>query len=163
MRWLARWLVWVLPIGLVGCASDPREARINSAIGYLTRAASDIRQVKENVSEAVKKAENKKLASAPLKEAYTAIESLKNLAKEMQKVKQDIEGLAAATSPDQRDDLAQKFRSKLTLEMAEIDRERRELEKTILEAEAIDPDAARELRSKLSEAEGNFVMLARQR
>lgn len=163
MHWLARWLVWVLPLGIVGCASDPREARINSAISYLTRAASDIRQIKENVADSIKKAENKKLASAPLKEAYTAIESLKNLAKEMQKVKQDIEGLAAATSKDQSDALAQQFRSTLTKEMASIDEERRALEKTILEAEAIDREAAAVLREKLTEAEGSFVMLARQR
>src|SRR5687768_3961741 len=118
MRWLARCLVWILPIGLVGCASDPRESRINSAIGYLSRAASDLRQIKDNVADSIKKAENKKLAAAPLKDAYTAIESLKNLANEMQKVKQDIEGLAASTSKDQSEALAQTFRTKLTNEMA---------------------------------------------
>jgi len=163
MRWLARWLVWVLPLGLLGCASDPRESRINSAIGYLTRAASDIRQINQNVAESVKKAENKKLAAAPLKEAHTAVESLKNLAKEMQKVKQDIEGLAASTSKERSDALAQQFRTKLTNEMASIEEERRALEKTLNEAAAIEPDAVTELRSKLTDAEGSFVMLARQR
>ena len=163
MRRLARCLVWLLPIGLVGCASDPREARINSAINYLTRAASDIREIKEKVADSIKKAENKKLAAAPLKEAYTAIESLKNLAKEMQKVKQDIEALAASTSKDDSEALAQKFRGKLTAEMTSIAEERLALEKTIREAEAIEPGVAEELRSKLTEAEGNFVMLARHR
>ncbi|MCI0682285.1 MAG: hypothetical protein L0Y71_09290 [Gemmataceae bacterium] len=163
MRRQVRWLVLLLPLALVGCANDPREARINSAIGFLERAASDIRQIKENVADSIKKADNKKLASAPLKEAVTAVESLRNLAKEMQKVKQDIESLAGATPQDRREELAQQFRGKLTAAMASIDEERRALEKTMLEAEAIEPEALRELRSKLSEAEGSFVMLARPR
>jgi hypothetical protein len=88
---------------------------------------------------------------------------LKNLAKEMQKVKQDIEGLAASTSKERSDALAQQFRTKLTNEMASIDEERRALEKTLNEAAAIEPDAVTELRTKLTDAEGSFVMLARQR
>ena len=59
--------------------------------------------------------------------------------------------------------MAEKFRSKLSGAMARLDEERRALEKTVLEAEALDADSVKDLRSKLTEAEGNFVMLARQR
>ena len=163
MRSLTRLCAVLLTLGLVGCAGDPREAKINSVISYLNQSSSDISQIKEKVSDAIKKAENKKLPTKEMKEALSPVESLKTLTKDMQKVKQHIESLAGSTTKEQKDALAEQFRSKLSAAMATLEEERRALEKTIQEAESIDPDGVKELRAKLTEAEGNFVMLAKQR
>lgn len=165
MRLLVRWVVWMLPLGLVGCASDPREAKINSVVGYVNSAATQLSAIKDSVSNSIKKAENKKLNAAELNTAITNVESLKALTKKMQEAKQQIEGLAASTPKEQRDALAEQFRPKLSSAMALLDEERRALEKTILEAEALDSESVKvkELRSKLTEAEGSFVMLSRNR
>ena len=81
----------------------------------------------------------------------------------MQKTKQQIEGLAGSTTKEQKDQLAEKFRDNLSKAMTRLDEERRALETTMVEAEALDPDSMKDLRSKLTEAEGSFTMLARQR
>jgi hypothetical protein len=163
MRWMVRWSLLLAPLLLVGCASDPREAKITAVIGYVNNAATEISAIKDNVASAVKKADNKKLDSAEMKKALPSIENLKNLTKEMQKAKQQIATLAETTPKDERDKLAEQFRGKLSAALARLDEERRALEKTILEAEALDNESVKDLRSKLTEAEGNFVMLARQR
>lgn len=163
MRWLVRAVVWLAPLAIVGCAGDPREAKIDSVLGYLNAASEQLATIKERVNDAIKKAENNKLNAKEMKEAQGAVDSLKTLSKDLQKVKQQIEGLASSTPKEQRDALAEQFRPKLSAAMARIDEERRALEKTILEAEALDKESVAELRSKLTEAEGNFVMLARQR
>jgi len=163
LRLLVRVIFFTGPLMLAGCASDPREAKITAVIGYVNSAATSISAIKDSVASAIKKAENKKLDSAELKKALPSIEDLVKLTKDMQKSKQQIETLANSTPKDQREALAQQFRGKLSGAMARLDEERRSLEKTILEAEAIDNEAVKELRSKLTEAEGNFVMLARQR
>jgi len=165
MMRLFRWPLFAIPFVLAGCASDPREAKISAVIGYVNAAATSIEGIKASVDTSIKKAENKKLDAAELKKAVQSVADLKDLAggKKMQGVKQDIESLAGTTPKEERDALAEKFRSKLSSAMARLDEERRLLEKTILEAEAIDPDSMKELRSKLTEAEGSFVMLARQR
>lgn len=163
MRLLFRWVVWVLPLSLVGCASDPRETKVRAVLGNVESAATYVADIKSAVTEAQKKADNKKLNAAEMKTALAGVESLKTLAKEMQKNKQQIEGLASSTPKEQRDALAEQFRGKLSNAMARLDEERRGLEKTLAEAEAIDPDTIRDFRAKLTEAEGSFVVLARQR
>jgi hypothetical protein len=165
LRWLVRCMSFAAPLLLAGCASDPREAKITAVITYVDSAATSISRIKDSVAAAIKKAENKKLDGAELKKAVQDVADLKDLAggKKMQGAKQDIEALASSTPKEERAALAEKFRGKLSSAMARLDEERRALEKTILEAEAIDPDSLKELRSKLTEAEGSFVMLARQR
>jgi GTP1/Obg family GTP-binding protein len=163
MRSLARCLLWLLPLALVGCATDPREALIKSALAYVDQAATEIGTIKDRVNEAYKKRDNKKLDTKELKEAYGSIDSLKKLSKEMQLVKQRIETVAGSTSEDQRQALAKDYQGKLSTALARIHEERSGLEKAIVQAEELDPDAVKELRSKLTEAEGSFVMLARQR
>jgi len=163
MRVLFRWVVWVLPLALVGCASDPRETRVRAVLGNIESAATYVADIKSAVSEAVKKADNKKLNKAELEKTASGLDGLKNVAKEMQKTKQQIEGLAASTPKEQRDALAEQFRGKLTGAIAHLDEERRGLEKTLAEAETIDPDAVKDLRAKLTEAEGSFTVMARQR
>ena len=158
-----RCVVFVMPLMLASCASDPREAKITAVIGFVNTAATEITAIKDTVSSAIKKAENKKLDGAELKKALPSIENLKNLTKEMQKTKQQIGDLSASTPKEDRDKLAETFRPKLSAAMARLDEERRALEKTVLEAEALDSESVKDLRSKLTEAEGNFVMLARQR
>lgn len=165
MRLLVRVMFVAMPLMLVGCASDPREAKINAVITYVNAAATSISGIKDSVAAAVKKADNKKLDSAELQKAVQSVADLKDLAggKKMQGAKQDIEALAGSTPKAERDALAEKFRGRLSGAMARLDEERRALEKTILEAEALDVESMKELRSKLTEAEGSFVMLARQR
>jgi oligoendopeptidase F len=163
MRSLVRCGMFIALLGIVGCGSDPREALINSTIEYLKQAANDITTIKERVDEAVKKQENKKLSAKELKEAYSAIDSLKEVPKKLQIAKQRIESVSGSTTAEQRESLRQQFQQKLSSAMARIEEERLALEKSIVAAEAVDADSVKDLRSKLTEAEGSFEMLARQR
>jgi hypothetical protein len=163
MRSLVRCGMFIALLGIVGCGSDPREALINSTIEYLKQAANDVATIKERVDEAVKKQENKKLSVKELKEAYSAIDSLKEVPKKLQLAKQRIESVSGSTTAEQREALRQQFQQKLSSAMARIEEERLALEKSIAAAEAVDADSVKELRSKLTEAEGSFVILARQR
>jgi hypothetical protein len=163
MRSLVRCGMFIALLGIVGCGSDPREALINSTIEYLKQAANDVATIKERVDEAVKKQENKKLSVKELKEAYSAIDSLKEVPKKLQIAKQRIESVSGSTTAEQREALRQQFQQKLSSAMARIEEERLALEKSIAAAEAVDADSVKELRSKLTEAEGSFVILARQR
>lgn len=163
MRSLVRCGMFIALLGIVGCGSDPREALINSTIEYLKQAANDVATIKERVDEAVKKQENKKLSAKELKEAYSAIDSLKEVPKKLQLAKQRIESVSGSTTAEQREALRQQFQQKLSSAMARIEEERLALEKSITAAEAVDADSVKELRSKLTEAEGSFVILARQR
>jgi oligoendopeptidase F len=163
MRSLVRCSMFIALLGIVGCGSDPREALINSTIEYLKQAANDITTIKDRVDEAVKKQENKKLNAKELKEAYSAIDSLKEVPKKLQIAKQRIESVSGSTTAEQRESLRQQFQQKLSSAMARIEEERLALEKSIVAAEAVDADSVKDLRSKLTEAEGSFEMLARQR
>jgi hypothetical protein len=163
MSSLVRCGLFIGLLGIVGCGSDPREALINSTIEYLKQAANDVTTIKERVDEAVKKQENKKLNAKELKEAYSAIDSLKEVPKKLQIAKQRIESVSGSTTAEQREALRQQFQQKLSSAMARIEEERLALEKSITAAEAVDADSVKELRSKLTEAEGSFVILARQR
>ncbi len=163
MRSLARCIMFIALLGLVGCGSDPREALISSTIEYLNAAANDISRIRGNVDEAVKKQENKKPSAKELKEAVGKVDGLKELTKNLQIAKQKIESVAGSTTAGQREALRQQFQQKLSSAMARIEEERLALEKSIVAAEELDKDSVQELRSKLTEAEGSFVMLARQR
>jgi len=163
MRSLVRCGLFIALLGIVGCGSDPREALINSTIEYLKQAANDVTTIKDHVDEAVKKQENKKLNAKELKEAYSAIDSLKEVPKKLQIAKQRIESVSGSTTAEQREALRQQFQQKLSSAMARIEEERLALEKSITAAEAVDADSVKDLRSKLTEAEGSFVILARQR
>jgi F0F1-type ATP synthase membrane subunit b/b' len=163
MRFLMRFGAVLLPLFLFGCATDPREGLISSAIGQLNEAANKIASIKDDVDKSIAKGENNKLSAKELKDSYTSIEDLKNLSKEMQKIKQRADAVGGTLTADERTNLREQFQKRLNDAMANIERERSELEKKLVEAEAKDPDAVKELRSKLTEVEGNFVMLARQR
>ena len=163
MRSLVRGIMSITLLGLVGCGSDPREALISSTIEYLNAAANDITRIKDHVDEAVKKQENKKPSAKELKEAIGEVDGLKELTKKMQIAKQKIESVAGSTTAEQRESLRQQFQQKLSSAMAGIEEQRLALEKSIVAAEELDKESVQELRSKLTEAEGSFVMLARQR
>ena len=161
-RLLYRWIVWMLPLGLIGCASDPRETRIRAVINTIDAAATDISTIQDSVAKAIKQAENKKLNAAEIKTALATVDSLKNHAKELQKEKQRIDGMSSSTK-EQKDALAEQFRSKLSGAISGLDEKRRALEQTILEAEALDAESVKELRARLTEAEGTFASVARAR
>jgi len=163
MRSLVRCGLFIALLGIVGCGSDPREALISSTIGYLNEAANDISRIRDRVDEAVKKQENKKLNAKELKDATSEVDSLKELTKKMQIAKQKIESVSGSTTAEQREALRQQFQQKLSSAMASIEEQRLALEKSIVAAEAVDAESVKDLRSKLTEAEGSFVILARQR
>jgi hypothetical protein len=146
----------------VGCSTDPREAYITAAVGYINDAAGQIGTIKDKVEEAIKKADDKKLNAAALREANSAIESLRELGKNMQKVKQRTDGAAASITEEEKDDLRKRYQTSVQNALTSLEEERVKLQDKLKEAEAIDPDGIRDLRNQLTQAEGVFAVLARQ-
>ncbi len=163
MRFWLRSSILLMPLLLVGCATDPREALINSAIAQLNGAAQKIASIRDDVERSLAKAENNKLSAKELKESEASIEDLKKISQEMQKIKHRADAIGGTLTAEERTNLREQFQKSLNNAMANIEKERSELEKKLTEAEAKDSESIKGLRSKLTEVEGQFVMLARQR
>jgi hypothetical protein len=148
-------------LALAGCSTDPREGYISSAVGYINDAAGQIATIKDKVSEAITKADDKKLNAAALREANSAIDSLRELGKRMQVVKQRTDAAGASITEDEKERLRKSYQNNIQNALKELEDQRVELQKKLREAEEIDPEGIRELRSQLTQAEGVFAVLAR--
>jgi hypothetical protein len=160
-RFIAPSLLFAACLAVAGCGTDPREGYISSAVGYINDAAGQIGTIKDKVSEAIKKAEDKKLNAAALREANSAIESLRDLGKKMQLVKQRTDAAGASITEEQKEELRKNYQGKIQSALEGLEEERVKLQKTLQEAEAIDPEGVRDLRNQLTQAEGVFAVLAR--
>jgi hypothetical protein len=162
-RMVCRWLVVLAPVIIAGCSSDPRDEYIDKAVKYINDAANELGAIKDRVNAAIKGTKDNKLSAKELREASANVETLRDLGKKMQLVKQQTDGLGASTNDEEKADLRQRYQKRVQDALATLEEERVALQKTLQEAEAIDPDGIRDLRNQLTQAEGIFAVLARPR
>ena len=161
LRSVSRWLLILAPVALVGCSSDPREEYINNAIKYIDDAASHIDTIKDQVDKAISQAKDNKLSAKELREANSSIDGLRELGKKMQLVKQGADGAGATLSAEDKEALRKQYQDRVQRSLEALEQARVDLQKKLQEAEAIDAEGIRELRSQLTQAEGVFAVLAR--
>jgi hypothetical protein len=163
-RKAARWLTLLVPmVFLTGCGSDPREEYIDKAVKYVNDAANELGAIKDRVNAAIKNAKDNKLNRKDLSEAKGNIETLRDLGKKMQLVKQNTDAAGSSTSEDEKAELRQRYQKRVQDSLAGLEEERVALQKALQEAEAIDAEGIRDLRDQLTQAEGIFAVLARPR
>ncbi len=154
-------LGWILAsFTVVGCGSNPRDGLISTTIEHMSDAASKVASIKDRIGEAVKKAEKEK-KDPDFKEAIIAAESLKKTAKDLQALKLETEKLKGGTSEEESKELAKRWKDKLNAVEVRLYTELTELRKVMKEVESQNKDALKELRAKINEADGEFVVSSR--
>ena len=161
-RWFGSAMLLV-SLTLSGCGTDPREGHISTIIQNLNDAATRIGSIRESVASAVKKAENNTLKKEDLNSALESIKSLSDTGKKFQELKNQTDSLAASTSEEDRKAFREKFQNQLSSALTRAEEERRGLEVAVKEAEAVNAEQMKDLRQKLTEADGVFFGVARQR
>jgi ABC-type phosphate transport system auxiliary subunit len=161
IRSVSRWLLFLAPVALVGCSSDPREEYITRAVQYINDATNHITTIKDQVDKAISQAKDKKLSAKELREANSSIDGLRELGKKMQLVKQGADGASTTLTAEEKEELRKQYQTKVQGALTALEESRVELQTKLQEAEAIDPEGIRELRNQLTQAEGVFAVLAR--
>ena len=161
IRSACRWLLVLAPLVVAGCSSDPREEYITKAVTYINDAASHIDTIKEQVDKAITEGAENKLNAKALREANTSIDGLRELGKKMQLVKQGADGAGMTLTAEEKEELRKQYQQRVQGALEALEQSRVALQQKLQEAEAIDPDAIRELRNQLTQAEGVFAVLAR--
>src|ERR1022692_2695668 len=155
---MKRLLVSSLALGmclaLVGCGSDPREGLVNGTVEKLQNAATKVANINKKIEEAVKKTESGK--TPDFKEAILEVESLKNLAKEMQRLKTETEALKEKTPEEEQRALRDKIRGPLNDAIERLSKAKKDLNDTLVAVDKDHKDALKPVREKLTEAEGEF-------
>ena len=157
LAWLSG--VFFLCAFFVGCASDAYSGKISDTILKIEGAASEIDLIRAKVDDAVKRADAGE--AFDLKEAIEQTKKLQDTAKATQKLKGEIEAVKAKITDEDRQKNADEFRSKLNDAFTTLLKRRDELRKSLEAAEKHGKGTVKELRDKITEAEGPFESLAR--
>ncbi|MCI0381260.1 MAG: hypothetical protein L0215_27055 [Gemmataceae bacterium] len=161
-RFCGLFLLGGLMLVMAGCGGNSREGHLSTAIEHMNNAATQISGIKDKINEAVKKAEKEK-AVPDFKEAVKAVDELKIIGKQMQKLDRDIEEVNIGVTDEERKDLADRYKDKLQSAVTSLYDSKKQLNETIHNVEKTYKEALKDLRTKLNEAEGEFEVLARQR
>ena len=167
-RWIA--VAAFCLFGLVGCGADSHEALIQRNATLLEQAANQIGNIKDEVDKALKLAGGDKKAFATsdeiaktLQKATEAAEALRDTGLKLAKVKQEADDLKGTISKEQQDENAKKHIAKIESAIERLDEEKKGLQKRFKTLEDLNPEAARPLKEKILEADGQFESLVRQR
>jgi hypothetical protein len=150
---------------IVGCGSDTGDAQVSQAIGVINNARARLAVVKDEINKAVDKAakENKELTDNDLKPAVVEAGELRKFAAELQKVKDKSDAMKGAITPEEREELARRFKGRLEEASIALQKTRDELDQAMKRAEDRGPKTAvDELRKTLRLAQGDFEVIARQ-
>ncbi|MCI0742345.1 MAG: hypothetical protein L0Y72_25215 [Gemmataceae bacterium] len=155
-------LLSCLTVVSAGCGGDSREGHLSTAIEHMNNAATQISGIRDKIDEAVKKAEKDK-GVPDFKEAVKAVEELKIIGKQMQKLDRDIEEVNTGITDEERKVLADRYKDNLQSAVTSLYDSKKLLNETLYNVEKSYKEALKDLRTKLNEAEGEFEVLARQR
>ena len=150
-----------LSIFVVGCGSDSREGIVGATVQNLDTAGSKYANIKEKVDEAVKKTEVGK--TPDFKEAVAVVDSLKEIGKQMQKLKLEAEAIKHSVSEEEKKEQADRYKARVDTAIERLTKERTTLMETLATVEQQHKGALKVLREKLTEAEGEFETIARAR
>jgi outer membrane murein-binding lipoprotein Lpp len=146
---------------LSGCSSNPQADAIAAVQARMGDAANNIKNIADEVDNAVKKHEQNPKVGLDLTEASKLTEALKETGKKAQEIKvKQIEQIKVATA--EKDELRKEYETTIRNAFSELVKARENLNKSLQKAEAIDSVKTDELRTKIREAEGPFETLARQ-
>jgi len=155
---------------MVGCGADSHEALIQQTATLLEQAANQVGNIKDEVKKALDLAggDKKLLATSDeiaksLEKAGKEAEALKDTGQKLAKVKQEADDFRGSISKKQQADNAEKHNDKLVSAIERLDEEKKALQKLFKALEGLNAEAARPLRDKIREADGQFESLIRQR
>jgi uncharacterized protein YdcH (DUF465 family) len=158
--------IFFLLAGLVGCGSESGDAQVSQAIVVMNNARARLAAVKNEVNKAVDKAageNNRELTGDDFKPAVTAAGGLKEAGSELQRVRERTEALKGSITPEERDELTKRFKSRWEQESIELQKTQDELDQAIKRAEDRGPKTAvDELKKTLRLGLGDFEVIARQ-
>ncbi len=145
---------------LTGCSSDPRDGLVAVTIGDIETAATKIDNINTKIKDAVKNTDPGK--TPDFKEAAKEVDALKGIAKEMQKHKLEADAIKDKATEEDRKEIAVKYRDAVNRAIDLVATKKKELNETLIEVEANHKGALKEVRDKLTEADGEFEAIARQ-
>jgi type II secretory pathway component PulF len=146
---------------LVGCGSDSRAGYIKDTIGLIDGATDKIKVITTKVTDAVKKAEGKKI---DLTEAMEATDGLKKVGAEAQELKRRIDKVRLQVTDEDRKKYANEEKDNLSQAFVSLLKARSELKLELAKAEEANPNnklVVKELRAKIEDAESPFEAIAR--
>lgn len=149
-----------LAFAIAGCGSDPREGLISTTIENMRNAASQLANIKDRINEMVKKTDK---GTPDMKPVLEAVKSLKDIAKDVQKLLLQTEKIKEPLSEEDQKRLTSKYGEKLNDAITQINKERKGLKEALDSAEAKFKDAAKDLRKRIEETDGEFEVIARTR
>lgn len=88
------------------------------------------------------------------------VDALKKIAKEMQELKMKADALKDKTTEDQKKELSDTFKIRLNTANERVAKAKKELNDTLVAAEAQRKDALKSVRDKLAEADGEFESIS---
>jgi hypothetical protein len=151
---------------LAGCGGNPREEKINEALGFFANAADNARQLRNDVAKAVGEAKktNKKLAVKDFKPAEDTAKKLREYGKKLVEVKGEIDILKENTSDAEKRRLDARFQGELTDLFKRLETEQRALDKELVEAQKLaEPAAMDHLRKTIADSREEFLILTKPR
>lgn len=157
--------VFFLLGSLVGCSSESGDAEISQAINVMNNARARLAVVKNEVNKAVDNAakDNKELTDSDLKPAVNEAGKLREVGTELQKVKERTDALKNSITPEERAELARRFKSRWEEASIELQKTQDELDQAIKRAEDRGPKSAvDELKKTLRLGLGDFEIITRQ-
>jgi hypothetical protein len=152
-----------LTLMVMGCSSDVRESLIARTRDNMTKAASNLSSIKENL-EKWDKEKKEADKNALMKKAVEGTNNLRNVAQDLLRIKQETKQLEPATR-EQRDEYRQKYQASLASAAQRVLKEQEGLNQALVNAEKNHPDqkvALTELRQKLHLAQAEFELQAKQ-
>ncbi len=170
---LVRWSTLLLLLVLSGCGTDNREIAVNKAINVMEQATTKIANTRAEVEKAIKKAKeaggdlSTKEARKDLEEAGKSADELEKLAKGLQAVSNEIDGLKDSVSKEEQEDLRKRYQGRLETAIKRLQDEEKGLDTAMRDAESLNPNVNRAalepLRKKLEKLNGEFQNLTKRR
>lgn len=166
MKRLAGLLAVLVGCGLLtGCGNESRTDLITDTVKMMNDAAVQMGSVTKQVNVAVEKAKKEGTGKQlDLSAAIKATETLRKTGDNAQKIKARLEAQRESITEKERESLHQNedLIRDVNNAYGQLVKEKRDLEKALTEAAAINRRATDQLRDKIREAVGPFESLARQ-
>jgi hypothetical protein len=160
----------LLLLTLVGCGSSDRDIAIDQTlrtIGEVTDLFHDLNKDLTSAMNRRKKDDPPELTDKDWKPLIIKAEELKKIAEKAQRLKGYTDSLATKTSPEQKKQLVESYGKQFRDRFADLDKEDRELDAAINEAEkmtaAKDKEFVKSFRKQLKDGKDVFELLTKQR
>ena len=160
-----------LLFGAVGCGTDDQDQIISSTLNIVTEVTQNLSETKKSLREAITASDKKNQPIAEKDEyllrAFASAQELSNLGKRLQRLKELSDILKEKTSEEHSKELAARYRKRLQDNVLNLQKEERELDVALAQAEAkADENGKRQLknvREEIKKGREAFEVLTKQR